>query len=142
MTIADLAFPENTEYVIKWIDRASATIGGKEVAIEAKEASIQSLYKQYEKETDASKQQGILDQIAALEAGIAQLYAGTDSEPGLYALMRQAVLLAVERDDLYSEYQTAMSDQQAIENRFALAMGDMLIDGYWSNTSYAPGQEE
>ena len=35
-----------------------------------------------------------------------------------------------------------MDSQQEIEKRFAEAMGDMLIDGYWSNTAYAPGQEE
>ena len=35
-----------------------------------------------------------------------------------------------------------MYSQQEIEKRFAEAMGDMLIDGYWSNTAYAPGQEE
>lgn len=35
-----------------------------------------------------------------------------------------------------------MNNQQEIEKRFAEAMGDMLIDGYWSNTAYAPGQEE
>ena len=35
-----------------------------------------------------------------------------------------------------------MDSQQEIEKRFAKAMGDMLIDGYWSNTAYAPGQEE
>lgn len=36
VTLFDLAFPENTEYVIKWITKASGLIGGKEVAIEAK----------------------------------------------------------------------------------------------------------
>ena len=35
-----------------------------------------------------------------------------------------------------------MDSQQKIEKRFAEAMDDMLIDGYWSNTAYAPGQEE
>ena len=38
--------------------------------------------------------------------------------------------------------QTRMDSQQEIEKRFAEAMGDMLIDGYWSNTAYVPGQEE
>lgn len=55
--------------------------------------------------------------------------------------MRSAVELAVRREDVRLEYQSSLADQQAIENRFALAMGDMLIDGYWSNTNYAAGQE-
>ena len=35
-----------------------------------------------------------------------------------------------------------MTGQEEIERRFAEAMGDLLRDGYWSNTAYAPGQEE
>ena len=56
--------------------------------------------------------------------------------------MRSAVLLAVQHDDVRLTYQASLSSQQEIENTFAAAMGDMLIDGYWSNTNYAPGQEE
>jgi len=37
---------------------------------------------------------------------------------------------------------TLQSEQEAIESAFATAMGEMLADGYWSNTNYAPGQEE
>ena len=56
--------------------------------------------------------------------------------------MRNAVEYAIEHEDTRLEYQSSLANQQEIENRFALAMGDMLIDGYWSNTNYAPGQEE
>ena len=132
-------FPANAQYVIKWIQKASAVIGGKEVAVEAKRESIASLRRQLQKETETAKQQAILDQIAALEAGIEGLYTGED---GLYALMRRAVLLAIERADVERIYQASLSGQEAIERKFAEAMGDMLRDGYWSNTSYAPGQEE
>ena len=129
-------FEADAQYAVKWIQRASGVIGGREVAIEAKRSSIQSLYRQYEKETDETKRQSLLDQIAALEDEIAQLYVGTDADEGLYALMRRAVLLAIDRDDLRQVYEDSLSGQEAIEYRFAQAMGDMLIDGYWSNTSY------
>ena len=56
--------------------------------------------------------------------------------------MRQAVLTSIDRADLDVVYQQTLKTQQEIEDRFAHAMGDMLIDGYWSDTSYAPGQEE
>lgn len=135
-------FDETVEYAIQWIQRASGTIGGREVAVEAKRSSIQSLYKQYEKETDEAKRQNLLEQIHALEAGIESLYQGSGEDEGLYALMRRAVLLAIDRANLNALYQASMDGQQAIENRFAQAMGDMLIDGYWSNTNYSAGQEE
>lgn len=138
----DLAIPDNAEYVIKWITKASGLIGGKEVAIEAKQQSIESWYKQLEKETDQSKQETILEQIALLEKGIREIYEGTGESTGLYALMREAVDKSIERDALNGLYESSMSGQDAIEQRFAEAMGDLLRDGYWSNTSYAPGQEE
>jgi len=134
--------PANAEYAIKWIKKASAVIGGKEVAIEAKQESINRLYKQLEKENDETKQQSLREQIAALEDGIEAIYQGDNETEGLYSLMRRAVLLAVDRADMDVLYQSSISGQEAIEQRFAQAMGDMLRDGYWSNTSYAPGQEE
>lgn len=100
------------------------------------------LNQQLVEETDADRRQALLEQIAALEAGIQELYEGTEESEGLYALMGRAVLLAVERADTDVLYQAAISGQKEIERRFAEAMGDLLRDGYWSNTAYAPGQEE
>lgn len=133
---------EPVDYVMKFLQKAAARIGGKEVAVEAKEKSIESLKSEYDKTTDEAKKADILVQIAALRESIAALYEGTETDTGLYALMRSAVLLAVQHDDVRLTYQASLSSQQEIENAFALAMGDMLIDGYWSNTNYAPGQEE
>ena len=64
------AFPDDAEYAIKFIKKASGRIGGKEVAIEAKESSIASLQKQLDKTTDETKRQGLQEQITALELGI------------------------------------------------------------------------
>ena len=136
------AIGEPVDYVVKFLKKPAAKIGGREVAVESKELSIESLRKEYAKTADEAKKADILAQIATLEEGIAAIYAGTEDDPGLYELMRTAVELAGQHEDVRLEYQASLSSQQEIENRFALAMGDMLIDGYWSNTDYAPGQEE
>lgn len=94
-------------------------IGGKEVAVEAKEASLLKLNQQFAEETDPDRQQALLEQIAAVEAGIRDLYEGTEESEGLYALMRRAVLLAVERADTDALYQAAISGQEEIERKFA-----------------------
>ena len=133
---------EPVDYIVKFLQKPAAKIGGKEVAVESKELSIESLRKQYDKTADEAKKADILVQIAALEEGIAAIYAGTEDDDGLYALMRTAVELTVQHDDIRLEYQASLSSQQEIGDQFAFAMGDMLIDGYWSNTDYAPGQEE
>ena len=133
---------ELVDYIVKFLQKPAAKIGGKEVAVESKELSIESLQREYEKTTDEAKRADILDQIAKLREGIATLYVGTETDIGLYALMRNAVELAIEHDDIHIEYQASLSSQQEIEDQFAHAMGDMLIDGYWSNTDYAPGQED
>jgi len=142
ITLYDLTFPDNADYVIKWITKASGLIGGKEVAIEAKRQSIESWNSQLVKETDQAKQETIREQIALLEKGIQEIYEGTAESVGLYALMREAVDKAIERDELNRLYDSSMNGQEEIEQRFAKAMGDLLRDGYWSNASYAPGQEE
>lgn len=85
------AFPDDAEYAIKFIKKASGRIGGKEVAIEAKESSIASLQKQLDKTTDETKRQGLQEQITALELGIQSIYQDDGGEEGLYTLMRKAV---------------------------------------------------
>lgn len=135
-------FPGDAEYAIKFIKKASGRIGGKEVAVEAKESSIASLQKKLDKTTDEGRRQGLREQIAALELGIQEIYQDDGGEEGLYTLMRRAVSLALQRTGIEKSYLSSMDSQQDIERRFAEVMGDMLIDGYWSNTAYAPGQEE
>ena len=85
------AFPNDAEYAIKFIKKASGRIGGKEVAIEAKESSIASLQKQLDKTTDETKRQGLQEQIIAQELGIQSIYQDDGGEDGLYTLMRKAV---------------------------------------------------
>ena len=109
--------------------------------MESKGLSIDSLRKEMAKTTDETKRAGLQEQIDALNAEIQGIYNGTETEPGLYAQMREAVEMAMELEDVRGEYRAALLLQQEIEQRFALTMGDMLIDGYWSNTNYAPGQE-
>ena len=110
--------------------------------MESKGLSIDSLRKEMAKTTDEIKRAGLQEQIDALNAEIQGIYNGTETEPGLYLQMREAVEMALELEDVRGEYRVALLLQQEIEQRFALTMGDMLIDGYWSNTNYAPGQEE
>lgn len=132
--------PDTAEYAIKFIQKPAARIGGKEVAIESKELSIASLRREMEQTADEGRRASLQEQIDALTLEIRAIYQGT--EDGLYAQMREAVETALTLEDTRLAYQAALQSQQEIEHRFAFAMGDMLIDGYWSNTNYAPGQEE
>ena len=111
ITLYDLTFPDNADYVIKWITKASGLIGGKEVAIEAKRQSIESWNSQLVKETDQAKQETIREQIALLEKGIQEINEGTAESAGLYALMREAVDKAIERDELNRLYDSSMNGQ-------------------------------
>lgn len=81
-------FVSDAQYTVKFILKASALIGGKEVAVESKEATIASLEKQYGKETDYNKLQAITEQIEAIRAEIVLLYSDFETDSGLYALMR------------------------------------------------------
>ncbi len=63
--------------------------------------------------------QKLQEQIATLQGEIASLYQGTDTEEGLYSLMRRAVLLAVQREPLQNQYQASLDAQREIEQVFA-----------------------
>lgn len=61
---------EPVDYIVKFLQKLAAKIGGKEVAVESKELSIESLQREYEKTSDEAKRADILDQIAKLREGI------------------------------------------------------------------------
>lgn len=135
-------FAMNAEYAVKFVSKPYALIGGKEVAVEAKQESIKNLEHRLQSETNTAMRQKLQEQIDALRSEITVLYQGTETEEGLYSLMRRAVLLALDRAALHGQFMASLAVQEAIEQQFATAMGDMLRDGYWSNTSYASGQSE
>lgn len=125
--------------MIKFVTLPSATIGAKQVAVEAKEKTIEELTRRKENEIKPEKQKDYQEQIDKLKEEITLLFTAED---GLYALMHKAAVVA---DNLFQDHKI-MEDSEAyqaeIEHEFTMAMGDMLKDGYWANNNYALGQEE
>lgn len=78
----------------------------------------------------------------AQEAGIGDLEYKADDGLTLDTAMRMALGYAEQIGDMEAELDQYNEEQTDIEGMFADAMGDMLRDGYWSNTNYAPGQEQ
>ena len=141
--------------VAKFIDLPAGTIGAKQVAIKTKTELLRQARTDlsqeiaYQDEIEALTGQRVedkinayTDQITKLEAEIAALYAGTEDSEGLYLQMDTAVKMFLELYDLYAVRDTAVAGQDDVEATFAAAMGDMLKEGYWSNTNYAEGQEQ
>lgn len=133
------AWPAGAIYAIKYLLPAAGKIGGKEVAVEAKQDGIEQYEKKLETETNASVIAKINDAIDALESEIAAIRDGDD---GLYKLTYDACVLAFEIDVLDAQFATLSENQLDEEADLVIALGDMLRDGYWSNTNYVPGQEQ
>lgn len=78
----------------------------------------------------------------AEEAGISDLEYQADDDLTLATAMAQALDLVISIHAGQDEFDEISEYQKQIESVFADAMKDMLRDGYWSNTNYAPGQEQ
>lgn len=81
------------------------------------------------------------ESIAVLEEEIAALCEGSASASGLYQMTYDACALAMEIGALEGALESLSTQQLDLEADFVIGMGDMLRDGYWSNTNYIPGQE-
>lgn len=131
--------------IVKFALPAAGSFGAAEVAVEAKEKQITNLQNKISQTSKADKIAEYNAEIATLRSGIASLYAGTEDSPGLYSMadsmFREGGLLAVLNEE-YEIYEQYLVQQDEIEATFIAAMGDLLRDGYWSNTNYIPGQEQ
>lgn len=135
-------FQSSVKAVIKRITLPAGIIGGKEVGVESKELTIQKLRKRWETETNTARREALEQQIRESEESILLLQHGETDKPGLFAQTHSAADLAVSTADLALLHKLAMAEQDDIEADLAIALGDMLRDGYWSDTNYTMGQEE
>ena len=129
------------KYAIKFITKASGLIGAKEVAIEAKKKLIANLELDLEKEIEDDEKIRIQEQITSIESDIAQIYTGSDEAEGLNSMMCRAAAQADVVNTNTVSLTSAQIRQNNAEFEFSSVMGDMLKDGYWSNTNYIVGQE-
>ena len=137
-------------YVVRFITLPSGSIGAKQVSIEAKQQSIKNLEEEITKTDSVDIKNKLQASIDELRQEIQLIYVGTPEEletetpaiTGLYALMFEAVALVFEIHQMEELREKALIQQDAAETEFALAMGDMLREGYWNNQSYALGQED
>lgn len=91
---------------------------------------------------DSQKRQYYSRLITDYQTTISNIYNGTPEANGLYEAMRAAVDLMIDLDGQRKTLDALLAEQEAIEAAFARVMGDLLKDGYWANTNYAPGQEK
>lgn len=129
-------------HVIKFITLPSALIGSKEVAIESKEKLIKNIQSKITDDLTEERKADYSQQIEKYMAEIEEIYAGNNETEGLYAMMHRAVGLCMDLNEIYYERETALIEQENVEADFHVAMGDMLKEGYWQCSHYAPGQEE
>lgn len=141
-TASDLVL--NTDYgIVKFAIPAAGKIGAAEVAVEAKEKQIETLEERISRTTKQEKIAEYNAEIADLEAGIDTLYTAED---GLHAMMKAVTWGTSGYVYRLGQYITAMNllrdEQDDVEATFIAAMGNLLRDGYWSNTNYIVGQEQ
>lgn len=158
--------PAGSTYVLKYASKSKSNslIGAKECAIEAKLKRLETITKKYEDpDTGESAKKEYEKEITSIRAELAKIRFGVEAQPaqdatedqeaipaqeaieGLYSMVHRAVALALEIDNLKNkgaDSQAGLLQTQAqIEANFMNAMGDMLKDGYWSDSNYTVGQE-
>ena len=141
VTSVPFLFEQTDIYAFKFLTPSAGTIGAKETAIEAKQKMIDQLRKEIAKDEDDPDNPRRSEDIANYQTEIAAIYAGSADVTGLYQLMYDAAVLGYQIYQLEQQYETASDGQAEIEQAFHLAMGDLLNDGYWSDTNYVVGQE-
>lgn len=135
-------FNTTDQAAVKYVTPASASIGAKEVSVSAKQQAISTWQERIDDTESEEKIAEYRANIQTLQNEINELYDGTASMAGLYELVLHAAQDAFLYDETNTELNAAQMGQADVESDFLDAMGDMLKDGYWSDSNYVPGQEE
>lgn len=158
--------PAGATYILKYVSKgkSNSLIGAKECAIESKLKRLETITKKYEDpNTSESAKKEFEKEITSIREELAKIRFGVEAQPaqdatedheaipaqeaieGLFSMMHRAVALALELDALKNDGADSeaglLQTQAEIEANFMNAMGDMLKDGYWSDSNYTVGQE-
>lgn len=144
ITVESLIPAVGEAWAVKFIIPCGGSLGGKEVAVEAKEETIATLTAQKAASTSEKEKESLQQQIDDELDAIDQIKNGIpgDTEPGMFALMLACIGLATTVNTTTSEIDTLLSTLNIAESTFSTAMGDLLQDGYYSDETYGPGQEQ
>lgn len=136
-TLSALTPASGENWAIKFVPICTGALAGKEDAVTAKDQTIAILTEKYNAATPGSaEQQAYADQIAATQADKVTL------QTQQYALMLECITLAGTIDTTTASIVSKQNDMATAEQTFATAMGDLLQDGTYEDTSFAPGQEQ
>lgn len=122
-------------WAVKFLKPVAGVLGGKEVALEAKRATLKALTDKLNEAATANEKASYTEQINTTNAEIDQLV--TESA----AVMKECITLALEigtAETAIAQKQQAMKEA---DQALAEALGEMLQEGYYSDETYAPGQE-
>lgn len=125
----------NERWGVKFLKPVAGVLGGKEVALEAKRATLKALTDKLNEAATANEKASYTEQINTTNAEINQLI--TESA----AVMKECITLALEigtAETSIAQKQQAMKDA---DQTLSEALGEMLQEGYYSDETYVPGQE-
>ena len=125
----------NERWGVKFLKPVAGVLGGKEVALEAKRATLKALTDKLNEAATANEKASYTEQINTTNAEINQLI--TESA----AVMKECITLALEigtAEASIAQKQQAMKDA---DQTLSEALGEMLQEGYYSDETYVPGQE-
>lgn len=162
----EFTIPAGATYILKYVSagKSNSLIGAKECAIESKLKRLETITKKYEDpNTGETAKKEFETEIASIRGELAKIRFGVEAQPaqeatedheavpaqeaieGLFSMTHRAVALALELDKLKNDGANSeaglLQTQAQIEANFMNAMGDMLKDGYWSDSNYTVGQE-
>lgn len=123
-TIAVADVIPGAKAVVFFITPAAGVIGGKEVTIEAKRNTIDTLEKKIAQTTDEKTREHYRKQIQTTQQEIDALLRGNTTSVGLYAQMNNAAILALEINVLQIQIAAIKDEQNEIERVFVEAMGN------------------
>lgn len=127
--------PDGTIYLIKFLVVVAGTLGGKEVAIEAKQGTVETLQESLDKSESEKEKENLQAEISKTQEAIATLKSES------YSIMNTAIQHALMIELHNTSMVGGQEAMQEAEIAFANAMGEMLKDGYWSDSRYTIGQE-
>ena len=127
--------PDGTIYLIKFLVVVAGTLGGKEVAIEAKQGTVETLQESLDKSESEKEKENLQAEISKTQEAIATLKSES------YSIMNTAIQHALMIELHNTSMVGGQEAMQEAEIAFSNAMGEMLKDGYWSDSRYTIGQE-